>query len=354
MEKFYDFDKIINKILAKKHGNETEEYKKEYDKYFNEIEYLEGECLKELPCNYTVIDVETTGLNSYDDDIIEISCIKYRNDVEIDRYHSLINPCGKLAPFITGLTGITDEMLFDAPKFKDIADEIYDFLKDEVLVGHNVNFDISFLRESFFSNDKFYDYKDNVVTVMSNDYIDMLRISRKLFPDFSSRSLIDMASYFDIVEHTHRSTDDCITVYNLFLCLKKYMKEHGIDYTELMKSKKNYYKTRPKVDLRTLISENTEIDENNPFFEKNVVFTGTLIEFPRVDAAQIVVNLGGHCQNGVNKMTDILIVGGFESSNIKDGKSTKLKKVEKINFNGGEIQVIDELTFYMLLRDWLK
>ncbi len=357
MRTVLDAGELIKEFLIEKYGEGTEEYKREFDKYFTVIECSEGTFVSEMPSDYTVIDIETTGLEPRYDEIIEISCIKYRNDAEIEKYHSLVKPECRwsdgsiLTDFISNLTGITDDMLYNAPSFKDIADDIHNFIKNEVLVGHNIKFDISFLRESFLSNDKIYDCENNTVIDMSNDYVDTLRLSRKLFPALNSHKLIDLALYFDLVQPTHRSMDDCITTHQLFMYLKKYIKEHDIEYASLLNRKRTDYK---QVNLRDLVSENVEIDENSPFYEKNVVFTGVLEKLPRVSAAQIVVNMGGHCQNGVNKKTDILVVGGFDMPCIKDGKSGKLKKVEQINLNGGQIQIINEFVFYTLIQDWLK
>ena len=106
-------------------------------------------------------------------------------------------------------------------------------------------------------------------------------------------------------------------------------------------------------DLRNIKAYHVRIDESSPFYNKKVVFTGKLEKMNRIGAAQIVVNMGGKCLNSVTKELDILIVGGMDVSFIKDGKSIKLRKVEKINEAGGNVKIISENDFYEMIRNWL-
>ena len=101
-----------------------------------------GNSILALPQDYTVIDIETTGLDPTYNDIIEVACIKYRSGTEVDQFHSLIQPPPSqydgtyVDDFITSLTGITNEMLSTAPTFEDISHELWAFLDKELLVGH--------------------------------------------------------------------------------------------------------------------------------------------------------------------------------------------------------------------------
>lgn len=92
--------------------------------------------------------------------------------------------------------------------------------------------------------------------------------------------------------------------------------------------------------------------KDHPFYNKNCVFTDALEKFTRKDAAQIVCNIGGFCENNVTKKTNFLIVGDFDySANIKDGKSSKLKKAEQLILAGQDLHIISENTFYDMLED---
>ena len=95
--------------------------------------------------DYIAFDFETTGLNPEDDRIIEIAAIKFVNGNLVDRFVKLINPGRPIDPFITDITGISDDMVRNKPIESDIVDEFLEFLTDLPLVAHNISFDKSFL-----------------------------------------------------------------------------------------------------------------------------------------------------------------------------------------------------------------
>ena len=99
--------------------------------------------------DFTVIDLETTGLSPSIDSIIEIAAYKVRNNKIVDTYQQLINPEISISPFISDLTGITNDMVVDKPTLNQIIDDLYDFLKEEILLGHNIHFDFNFLYDNF-------------------------------------------------------------------------------------------------------------------------------------------------------------------------------------------------------------
>ncbi len=107
-----------------------------------------GRSLVTFPASFTVIDIETTGLDTVYDSIIELSAVKVRDSVVTHTFSTLVNPERPLDWFITEMTGITDEMLQNAPLINDTLDSFIDFLGDDVVVGHNVNFDINFIYDT--------------------------------------------------------------------------------------------------------------------------------------------------------------------------------------------------------------
>jgi DNA polymerase-3 subunit epsilon len=92
-----------------------------------------------------VVDIETTGAWSSGDRITEIGAVKIRNHQVVGEWHSLINPQRAIPANIVRLTGITNEMVRDAPLFAEIADSFMKFMGDGIFVAHNVNFDYGFL-----------------------------------------------------------------------------------------------------------------------------------------------------------------------------------------------------------------
>lgn len=146
---------------------------------------------------YISLDIETTGLDSYFDEIIEIGAIHYSEDEEIDRFQSLINPENDILGFITNLTGITNEMVKDSPSIELVLPNLIEFIGNNILLGHNVNFDINFLYDEALN---IFDYK------IQNDFIDTMRISRHLFKDFDNHKLAILPKGFNITEKIeHRS-----------------------------------------------------------------------------------------------------------------------------------------------------
>ncbi|MDZ7648223.1 MAG: 3'-5' exonuclease [Cytophagales bacterium] len=95
------------------------------------------------------------------------------------KFHTLINPGRNIPQFITGLTGITSQMVQNAPAFEDIAEEIYDWLKDRVFVAHNAHFDYSFLKKEF----------EEAGITWNTKKLCTVRLSRKIIPGLSSYSL---------------------------------------------------------------------------------------------------------------------------------------------------------------------
>lgn len=95
----------------------------------------------DIPKDYTVIDLETTGTSPYKNEIIEIACLKYRNGEQVEAIQQLVRPRRRISYFIQNFTGITNEMVADAPMIEEVLPAISAFLQGETIVGHNVNFD---------------------------------------------------------------------------------------------------------------------------------------------------------------------------------------------------------------------
>ena len=285
--------------------------------------------------NYCVLDLETTGLSPNYDSIIEIGIIKVKENKIVDKYNSLINPGFLINEYITSITGITNEMLKGKPKIIDLKKEVLNFIGNDVLVGHNISFDVSFLQKRF--NEE-----------LKNEYIDTLQFCRKLFKELSHHRLTDMSNYLEISRNEHRSMSDCLCTKELYDCIKEKMKNNGLEINDIF-AKKNY--SSKNIDIHAIKPDNIEIDEDNFFYNKHCVFTGKLEKMIRKDAMQLVVNVGGILDNSVTKKTNYLILGNNDyCSSIKDGKSSKHKKAEKYKLEGQDIEIIDEDTFYNLFN----
>ena len=98
---------------------------------------------------FAIVDIETTGSYAGAHGITEIAIIVHDTEKVIETFSTLINPESNVSPFVTRLTGITNEMLRDAPKFHEVAKQIWNMTENAIFVAHSVNFDYTFIREAF-------------------------------------------------------------------------------------------------------------------------------------------------------------------------------------------------------------
>lgn len=337
------------------------------------VERLEkGTSIIDFPQNYTVIDIETTGLDSEYDSIIEVSAIRVRNGMIQNRFSSLVKPIkwyyssnncdddddydeDEFIPltefegyyyvdsFITNLTGITNEMLEDAPDPREVLSEFVKFVGDDILIGHNVNFDINFLYNAIFNE---------LGITLKNNFVDTMRISRKVFPESGHHRLIDVAENCNIPYiDAHRAEQDCDITYSCYEKMREIVSEKFTSIDEFLMLFKSKSRGQ-KIDCSTIVANTNDFDEDHPFYQKMVVFTGALHGIVRKDAMQSVVNVGGYISDNVTKATNYLVVGSFDYiKSVKGNKSTKMKKAEKMRLDGLDIIVISESTFLEMLEN---
>lgn len=292
--------------------------------------------IKRIIDDYCVLDTETTGLSAYYDEIIEIGILKIRNNEIVDRYSQLIKPESPIDSFITSLTGITNEIVEGMPTINDVKNETLTFIGEDIIVGHNTSFDMRFLSEGF---------KQPV----NNYYMDTMQFARKVYPELKHHRLSDLVEYLGLHNNEHRAIADCIATKELYDSIKTTMAAKNLKIDNMWYAHKQ--SSRIGIDISTIVPENVEIDEDNFFYQKHVVFTGKLERMVRKDAMQLVVNLGGVLDNSVNKYTNYLILGNNDYNAILKGeKSSKHKKAEKLQLEGQDISIIDEYTFYDLLN----
>ncbi len=179
----------------------------------NPINQDKGKLLKDIfPSDYTVIDIETTGLSTSKNEIIELSALKIRDNKICDSYTTLVKPQTKINYFISNLTGITNEMTTKAPSVENILDKYLNFIGNDIVIGHNISFDIGFIHNYSL---KCYDKG------FSNDYIDTCRMSRKFTP-LKHHKLNNVAEYYQIDSSGHhRADNDCRMTYAIYEAMKK-------------------------------------------------------------------------------------------------------------------------------------
>lgn len=148
---------------------------------------------------YAVVDIETTGGFASGNGITEISIQIHNGQEVVSIYDTLINPGQDIPVYIESLTGITNEMVLEAPTFQQVAGQIYGLLHDKVFVAHNVNFDFSFIKHHL----SLYGYELNCKKICT------VRLSRKLLPGYGSYSLGKLCKALNIEIHNrHRAGGD--------------------------------------------------------------------------------------------------------------------------------------------------
>src|SRR4030095_5513058 len=128
---------------------------------------------------YAIVDIETTGSYSAANGITEISIHVFDGDTVVEKYETLINPGQSIPRYIQAMTGITDEMVADAPRFEEVAQNIYAILQDKIFIAHSVNFDYSFIKGHL----AMYGYDLDCRKLCT------VRLSRKIIPGKLSYSL---------------------------------------------------------------------------------------------------------------------------------------------------------------------
>ena len=156
--------------------------------------------------NYAIVDLETTGGKPERDRITEIGIVIFDGEKVIDQYETLINPERSIPQQITQITGITNEMVADAPKFFEVAKKIVEMTEGHIFVAHNVRFDYGFLKEEFKS----------LGFTFTRRQLCTVRLSREKLPGLKSYSLGNIIRHFDIkVNARHRALDDAIATAEL-------------------------------------------------------------------------------------------------------------------------------------------
>ena len=172
-----------------------------------------GKNLLEFVPDFTVIDLEMTGRGNELGDITEISAIRYRNYKPVSKYSKLIKARRKVLPFVVGLTGISDELLVGAPRIEMVIDEFVEFLGNDIILGHNVEFDLKVVEKA---------YRQIEGKNLSHNYIDTLRISRLLNPDSENHKLETLCKYFGVVRLIgHRGIEDCEQTAEVYIKMRE-------------------------------------------------------------------------------------------------------------------------------------
>ena len=188
---------------------------------------------------YAIIDIETTGGSPRLEKITEVAIYLHDGKEITGEYVSLVNPERNIPYFITSLTGITNEMVENAPRFFEIAKKIVELTEGRTFVAHNAGFDYSFIREEFKSLG--FNFKRNL--------LDTVTLSRKLLPGHKSYSLGNICNDLNIsINGRHRAAGDALATVKLFEILMEKDREINMGKQTIIKNSKTS-KLNPKLNL---------------------------------------------------------------------------------------------------------
>ncbi len=168
---------------------------------------------------FCVFDIETTGLSAKDCEITEIGAVIYQNGEILDKFQTFVNPLVPISETISNLTGITDDMVKDAPTIDKILPEFLEFSKDCIYVAHNATFDIGFIANK----------AERLGIQFNPSYVDTVGVSRYVNPDLKKHTLDSVGKYFDLGDFNHhRAYDDAFMLAKIFEKLCDKLEGEGI------------------------------------------------------------------------------------------------------------------------------
>lgn len=291
-----------------------------------------------FPENYTLIDVETTGLSPYRDRITEMGGLKVRHGEVVATFSELVKfpDSNKVPTFITKLNGIDEAAIEEKGlPVQEAIKKYREFIGSDPIVGYNVNFDLNFV----------YDLAEKYhLTVLNNDYVDVYRLARSFYPQERHNRLLDCMHRMNIAENQeHRGLDDCLDTKKVFDEFHKLFKqEHMLRAQEAVKT----------LDLTSEWPDIVKQTQafHSPFIHKKVVIAGDL-DLDEYELTNVVKNLGGFIQEKVGLDTDYVLVGDHDFFRTD---VTELNKARALKKQGQNIRTWSESFFLNVLDNWAR
>lgn len=226
--------------------------------------------------SYVAVDLETTGIGAKKEKITEIGMVKVLNGQVADTFHTMVNPHRAIPERITELTGITDEMVADAPGIEDVLPDAICFCEKLPLLGHQVIFDYGFLTQAAV----------NQKIAFAKDGIDTLKLCRMLMPESEKKNLGAACAYFGIVPDTaHRALSDAMSAHLLYAEMKK---RFGSEKSKLFEAQKLIYKAK----------------EERQATKRQKQYLQDLLKYHRINVTVQIEHMSG---NEISRMIDRII-----------------------------------------------
>jgi len=211
-----------------------------------------------------ILDTETTGLSAEKDRVVEIACVELNNYIPTNNiFHTFINPEIKVSTDAFRVHGYSDEFLSTKPKFKDIAQDFINFIKDKKLIIHNADFDLGFLNNEF--------KRLNLKPILKSEVIDTLQIARSKFPG-TGNGLDALCKRFKInieLREKHSALLDCQLLSKVYIELIE-KKELTLDLksnNEILNQEQKFVKNGDGIIVKV---SKEQMEEYKKFLKKNV------------------------------------------------------------------------------------
>ncbi|MGN0624288.1 MAG: exonuclease domain-containing protein [Oscillospiraceae bacterium] len=298
-----------------------------------------------FPEEYIALSVQSTGFDHNVNDIIEVAVIKCSGDKVTDSFSSLVKPAKKnhdgsyVIPFITNMTGITNEMLTIAPELSEVAQKLKNIIGSNIIVTFKVSYQLPFVRDA---------YSKCLDCQFENEYVNLQSYAKKLLPDLESHSLYTLAEHLHIpYDPSKKRAADTAAVY---VQLLSKLKETAIEkYGSTEAFFENYYKK--SVNPNTLTPQSDTFDEEHPLFGKLVTITGKLpYGYTKQDTYQYLIDVGGKYTAGFRQDVNVLVEGSLDGvSNVSENTTDKMKKAMAMHEKGKDIVIISGKTYLEML-----
>ena len=255
-----------------------------------------GNVERKLDGEYICFDLETTGLNANNDKIIEIGAIRVKNHEIVDEFCTFVDPLTKLSPKTTELTGITDEMLVGAPSQKSALEKFIEFCGESpVLVAHNANFDVSFIKALSKRENIKFDFT----------YVDTVPMSRALIMSIKNHKLDTVAKFLKIPEFNHhRASDDAKALAYIFIELLKMAKSmRGITALEQINTSLSGSDNKKSISHHMTILVKNNIGLKNLYKLISMAHLNYFYKKPRILKSELLklregLIIGSACESG--------------------------------------------------------
>jgi len=226
--------------------------------------------------DYVVIDLEMTGLNAKTDRILELAAIRVRGGREETEFSKIVNPGVVLSEKVIELTGISQQQADDGAPLEETLLEFLEFLGDDILIGQNVIFDYSFLKQ----------WAVNHKMVLEKQAVDTLKLARQFLPAEQKKDLESLCEYFQIVRvNAHRAMDDARETKQIF---EKMQELYGANHEEAFAPKQLFYKAK----------------KQSPATERQKEYIKRLARYHGIELEKFSENM---TKSEASRMTDLLI-----------------------------------------------